>query len=214
MGDPVRSRSTPFVESLSSNASFDEIKKSYLNYYLKPDQLDASIQESKELNSPLNGKTSDAFNRDHENAVRALSLITSLDNSSGRDRTRVNVQRCVEEFGRHRTDSYLPPKPASLQYLRQLEAEGSHPQLTSRSGPDTGSSEVQIAILTTKINVLADNLHKKDKHNKRNLRLLVHRRQKLLAYLKRKERGGPRWQNLVDKLGINDAMWQGEISLP
>jgi ribosomal protein S15 len=214
MGDPVRSRSTPFVESLSSNASFDEIKKSYLNYYLKPDQLDASIQESKELNAPLNGKTSDAFNRDHENAVRALSLITSLGNSSGRDRTRVNVQRCVEEFGRHRTDSCLPPKPASLQYLRQLEAEGSRPQLRSRSGPDTGSSEVQIAILTTKINVLADNLHKKDKHNKRNLRLLVHRRQKLLAYLKRKERGGPRWQNLVDKLGINDAMWQGEISLP
>ena len=86
-------------------------------------------------------------------------------------------------------------------------------QVPKRAGPDTGSSEVQIAILTTKINVLAANLHKKDKDNKRSLRLLVHRRQKLLQYLRRKERGGPRWQNVVEQLGINDAMWKGEISL-
>lgn len=89
-------------------------------------------------------------------------------------------------------------------------SEGSVPK---RVGPDTGSAEVQVAILTTKINVLADNLGKKDKHNKRNLRLLVHKRQKLLKYLRRKERGGPRWQHLMDKLGLGDAMWKGEISL-
>lgn len=70
-----------------------------------------------------------------------------------------------------------------------------------------------MAILTTKINVLADNLRNKDKLNKRGLRLMVHKRQKLLAYLRRRERAGPRWSNLVEKLGIQDAMWKGEISL-
>lgn len=52
-----------------------------------------------------------------------------------------------------------------------------------------------------------------DKVNKRNLRLLVHRRQKLLRYLERKERGGPRFQNVVDVLGLTEGMWRGEISL-
>jgi ribosomal protein S15P/S13E len=61
--------------------------------------------------------------------------------------------------------------------------------------------------------VLADNLYKKDKLNKRNLRLMVHKRQKLLTYLRRRERAGPRWRSLVENLGIQDAMWKGEISL-
>jgi ribosomal protein S15P/S13E len=60
---------------------------------------------------------------------------------------------------------------------------------------------------------LADNLSNKDKHNKRNLRLMVHRQQKLLAYLRKKERSGPRWRNLVEELGVRQAMCRGEISL-
>jgi ribosomal protein S15 len=85
-----------------------------------------------------------------------------------------------------------------------------------RAGPDTGSSEVQIAILTAKIRSLANFLEtrgKKDKVNKRNLRLLVHRRQKLLQYLRRKERGGPRYQRCVEMLGLTEGTWKGEISL-
>jgi len=83
-------------------------------------------------------------------------------------------------------------------------------------GPDTGSSEVQIAILTAKIRTLADFLETRgrgDKVNKRNLRLLVHRRQKLLAYLERKERGGGRFKHVVETLGLTEGTWRGEISL-
>jgi len=141
----------------------------------------------------------------HDNASKALQAIAALDNSSSKDRLRVNIDRCIEEFGRHNTDSGLPPKVHTK--------DSSLPASRKRVGPDTGSSEVQIAILTAKINVLADNLHHSDKQNKRNLRLLVHRRQKLLKYLRREDRGGPRWQNVVEKLGISDAMWKGEISL-
>jgi ribosomal protein S15 len=88
--------------------------------------------------------------------------------------------------------------------------------LKQRKGPDTGSSEVQIAILTAKIRHLANHLERvgnSDKINKRNLRLLVHRRQKLLQYLRKKERAGPRWQRCIDMLGLTEGTWRGEITL-
>lgn len=75
---------------------------------------------------------------------------------------------------------------------------------------------MQIAILTAKIRALAGFLDKrgrKDKVNKRNLRILVHKRQKLLTYLRRKERGGERWQRVTEMCGLGEASWKGEISL-
>ena len=196
-----------------------------LNFFLNAHELKQSLTYSEYLTEPVppgdpNKGHSTAREQElkehaeaHRNAQRALAAITALDNGSSKDRTRVNIQRCIEEFGRHNTDRVLPPKPASKAILTMNAAEPNTAVAPRRIGPDTGSSEVQAAILTTKINALADNLHKKDKHNKRNLRVLVHKRQKLLSYLRRKERGGPRWQNLVEKLGISDAMWKGEISL-
>ena len=52
---------------------------------------------------------------------------------------------------------------------------------------DTGSSEVQIAILTERINHLVEHLkkHKKDNHTRRGLLILVGRRKKLIAYLRK-----------------------------
>lgn len=146
---------------------------------------------------------------EHETAEEVLRRISSLSLGSSSDRLRANIQRCVDIFGRHNTDATLPPKPQSM-------ASGDQPQAFPRIGPDTGSSEVQIAILTAKIRALADQLElrgRPDKVNKRNLRLLVHRRAKLLKYMRRKERGGPRWKNLVDTLGLTEGTWKGEISL-
>ncbi|ETN47040.1 ribosomal protein S15 [Cyphellophora europaea CBS 101466] len=220
IGDPVQSRSTPFIESLKPNAPIETLKQSYMNYFVKPNEMAQSIERSKWLSEPLQtvkdefryAADKEKHERDHENAVKAMQSIASLENASSKDRTRININRCIEEFGRHKTDETLPPKPESSQQPNLADIEG-FAAVPKRSGPDTGSPEVQVAILTAKINVLAENLYKKDKNNKRNLRLLVHRRQKHLAYLRRQDRGGPRWQNLVEKLGINDAMWKGEISL-
>ncbi|KEF61006.1 uncharacterized protein A1O9_02570 [Exophiala aquamarina CBS 119918] len=218
VGSPVRSRSAPFVDSLHSRAIPDSMRESYLNYFLKPEDMGKSLDYSRWLSEPVaprveidpNAKETYAKELEthavsHENASKALQAIAALDNSSSKDRLRVNIDRCIQEFGRHNTDSSLLPK------LHSNLSTPSKPR--PRVGPDTGSSEVQIAILTTKINILADNLHNQDKQNKRNLRLLVHKRQKLLKYLRREDRGGPRWQNVVEKLGISDAMWKGEISL-
>jgi ribosomal protein S15 len=158
--------------------------------------------------------------KDHARAAEAIARITALENGSSKDRMRANITRCIEIFGRHQTDMIFPPRAPPLRNLSEtvhpIRAETNVAATKKRVGPDTGSSEVQIAILTAKIKTLADFLvsrGKNDKHNKRNLRLLVHRRQKLLKYLRRKERGGPRWQHCIETLGLTEGTWQGEISL-
>ncbi|MFQ5481740.1 MAG: 30S ribosomal protein S15 [Nitrospinaceae bacterium] len=67
---------------------------------------------------------------------------------------------------------------------------------------DTGSSEVQIAILTGRLNYLNDHFkaHKKDHHSRRGLIKIVNRRRKLLDYLKREDLN--RYQSIIQKLGI------------
>jgi ribosomal protein S15 len=245
LGDPVRGITTPFVESFDTatplptlgvkstkdregSTNISEAAASVpLNHFVKPSELEQAIQHSFILAQPMPAKNPDL--RDpateakeirrhaeaHERATAAVARILSLANGNQEDRTRFNIQRCIETFGRHNTDSFLTPRAPS----NQPRAADKTPlaEKTPRAGPDTGSSEVQIAILTAKIRVLANHLEKphcqKDKVNKRNLRVLVHRRQKLLAYLRRKERGSERYQNVVETLGLTDGTWKGEISL-
>lgn len=67
---------------------------------------------------------------------------------------------------------------------------------------DTGSSEVQVAILTEKIKYLTDHFkaHAKDHHSRRGLLKMVGRRRRLLTYMKNKDIG--KYRELIDKLGI------------
>ncbi|MCL4765565.1 MAG: 30S ribosomal protein S15 [Hyphomicrobiaceae bacterium] len=67
---------------------------------------------------------------------------------------------------------------------------------------DTGSPEVQIAILTERINQLTDHFkaHKKDNHSRRGLLKMVSQRRQLLDYVKRKDQA--RYQKIIEKLGI------------
>ncbi|MGL4728445.1 MAG: 30S ribosomal protein S15 [Bosea sp. (in: a-proteobacteria)] len=67
---------------------------------------------------------------------------------------------------------------------------------------DTGSPEVQVAILTERINNLTGHFksHVKDNHSRRGLLKMVSQRRSLLDYLKRKDEG--RYRTLIEKLGI------------
>jgi small subunit ribosomal protein S15 len=67
---------------------------------------------------------------------------------------------------------------------------------------DTGSPEVQIAILTERINYLTEHFktHKKDNHSRRGLLKMVSLRRQLLDYVKRKNE--KRYQGIIEKLGI------------
>ena len=71
-----------------------------------------------------------------------------------------------------------------------------------RDAKDTGSSEVQIALLTAQINHLQEHfsVHKKDHHGRRGLLGMVSRRRKLLDYLKRTNLES--YTNLISRLGL------------
>jgi len=69
-------------------------------------------------------------------------------------------------------------------------------------GQDTGSSEVQIALLSSRIDSLSQHLslHKQDHHSRTGLLRMVSRRRKLLNYLKTKD--AERYRKLIGRLGI------------
>ena len=71
-----------------------------------------------------------------------------------------------------------------------------------RAGADTGSAEVQVALLTARITGLTDHFakHKKDHHSRRGLLKMVNQRRKLLDYLKRKDL--KRYQDPIKELGL------------
>ena len=71
-----------------------------------------------------------------------------------------------------------------------------------KSENDTGSTEVQVALLTKRIDDLTGHLkdHKKDHHTRRGLLMLVGKRKRLLQYLENQD--VERYRSLIDKLGL------------
>lgn len=246
-GDPVQGLPTPFLESLDSAGQDAEspvprddegrpleeprplpTSPHILNYQLTQQEVDEAVEETYQIvnggptvadpsgmgiiddsDRAAMGDTPEAREARHHRAIEAITRITTLQNASSKDRRHANIRRIVETFGRHNTDSTVRQKGLAWDQEERIEK--------IRGGPDTGSSEVQIAILTAKIRVLAKMLAgekgNKDKHNKKNLRLLVHRRQKLLAYMERKERGSGRWEHMIATLGLSPATWKKEIEI-
>jgi len=72
----------------------------------------------------------------------------------------------------------------------------------ARESGDTGSPEVQVAILTERITNLTEHFktHAKDNHSRRGLLMLVNKRRSLLDYLRKKDEG--RYADLIAKLGL------------
>ena len=71
-----------------------------------------------------------------------------------------------------------------------------------KSDSDTGSTEVQVALLSKRIDHLTDHLktHKKDHHTRRGLLMLVGKRKRLLQYLQNQD--VQRYRDIIDKLGL------------
>lgn len=74
-----------------------------------------------------------------------------------------------------------------------------------RADKDTGSSEVQISLMTSRIKYLTEHfkVNRKDFHSRRGLQHLVNKRRKLLKYLKLREH--TRYQTLIQSLGLRDS---------
>jgi small subunit ribosomal protein S15 len=86
--------------------------------------------------------------------------------------------------------------PVAMERKKHLIAE------FQRHEGDTGSPEVQIALLTERINGLTDHFkqHTKDHHSRRGLLMVIGKRRSLLEYLKKKD--PERFRALTEKLGI------------
>ena len=71
-----------------------------------------------------------------------------------------------------------------------------------RGSDDTGSPEVQVAIITSRINTLTEHFktHAKDNHSRRGLLMMVNKRRSLLDYLRREDEA--RYTGLIAKLGL------------
>lgn len=240
-GDQIHGIPTPFVESFDSAGQApmtpdvvddkgNVIEKGHplpttpglLNHLVTQDELDRVLQKAYILTKPVKSENPELVDpaaeeaalkkhqADHAKAAEAMRRILSMENASSKLILHTNIKRCVAEFGRHNTDQFLKQKPKSTL------VDPNAPPKPERAGPDTGSSEVQIAILTARIRKLAQELAKnrgyKDKTNKRNLRLLCHRRQRLLKYMEKKERGSERWTHMLEKLGMTPATWKHQIS--
>ena len=82
------------------------------------------------------------------------------------------------------------------------EAKAALIQQYQQHEKDSGSPEVQIAVLTNRITYLTEHFktHKKDNHSRRGLLKLVSQRRRLLDYLKAKDNG--RYQSLIERLGL------------
>lgn len=84
----------------------------------------------------------------------------------------------------------------------QKESKAAIVEENARSKNDTGSPEVQVALLTARINDLNNHFkaHAKDHHSRRGLIMMVNRRKDLLAYLRDKDPN--RYRALIAKLGL------------
>ena len=85
--------------------------------------------------------------------------------------------------------------------MTQAEKQAIIKEYATHEG-DTGSPEVQVAVLTTRINELTEHLkvHKKDHHSRRGLLKMVGQRRGLLAYLQKDDLDS--YRSLIEKLGI------------
>ncbi|KAJ1800054.1 hypothetical protein LPJ59_001391 [Coemansia sp. RSA 2399] len=124
----------------------------------------------------------EAINKNGETQADIVRRIAALDNANAKAVSKYNVRKAIAKFG--------------------------------RSDGDSGSAEVQAAVWTIRINSLEDHLrsNNKDHQNRRKYTLLLHKRAKMLKYLKRECL--ERYYLCLNQLGLTKAMVEGEILIP
>jgi len=114
----------------------------------------------------------------------------------------IDVRYAVEKVTSHAGSNFdATPVEKSIDILSKLEKDTIIHEYR-RALNDTGSPEVQIALLTTRINELTGHFkaHVKDHHSRRGLLRMVSQRRKLLDYLKRKN--ADTYRSLIERLGL------------
>ena len=146
----------------------------------------ASLESAADQGTGAMAEEHAMLEQEQQQSAATLARILDLRNASGKGIQVENTRRIIEHFG-HRSDG---------------------------RGPDTGSPEVQAAILTYRIRNLAEHLlgARHDNSNRRAMRKLVHQRARILRYLK--SRDPIRYQSFLPRIGIEARAVEGEIVVP
>ncbi|KAG0173334.1 hypothetical protein DFQ28_008781 [Apophysomyces sp. BC1034] len=181
---PIVSRGAPFFNTLHTPSSAYGSSTDYQHFLSSQEQQTLFEQVPKDTveSSHLAAvEGMDEALKQEQIKVETLQKIIGLQNGNAKAVQLWNIQKAVDWF---------------------KQKEG-----------DTGSPEVQAAVLTVRIHNLNSHLqqHKKDVHNYRQLRMMVHQRAKILKYLKRKSPA--RYGTCLESLGLEPRAVEGEITL-
>ncbi|CAO3607327.1 unnamed protein product [Cunninghamella echinulata] len=182
---PIVSKNTSFFSTLQTPAGVYNGQKALYQHFLNTEDQQFLFEQTPknivEKNHLVAVGGVEDALKSEKHKVEALQKMISLQNGNAKAVQLWNIHQAIDWF---------------------KQKEG-----------DTGSPEVQAAILTVRIHNLYSHLqhHKKDKHNYRQLRLMVHQRAKLLKYLKSKD--ATRYHACLDGLGLEPRAVEGEITL-
>ncbi|CEG64037.1 Putative 30S ribosomal protein S15 [Rhizopus microsporus] len=181
----IISRPAPFFETLLTPAdAYQQHKTGYMHFLDEKDQQFLFEETPKKVVEASHIAAVDGMEsalKQEQDKVETLQKIISLQNGNAKAVQIYNIHKAIDWFKRK---------------------EG-----------DTGSPEVQAAILTVRIHNLNNHLsqHRKDKHNYKQLRTMVHDRAKILKYLKSKD--PQRYYTCLEQLGLQPRAVEGEITL-
>ncbi|RCH84586.1 hypothetical protein CU097_002831 [Rhizopus azygosporus] len=181
----IVSRPAPFFETLLTPAdAYQQHKTGYMHFLDEKDQQFLFEETPKKVVEASHIAAVDGMEsalKQEQDKVETLQKIISLQNGNAKAVQIYNIHKAIDWFKRK---------------------EG-----------DTGSPEVQAAILTVRIHNLNNHLsqHRKDKHNYKQLRTMVHDRAKILKYLKSKD--PQRYYTCLEQLGLQPRAVEGEITL-
>ncbi|KAI7905030.1 uncharacterized protein BX663DRAFT_501423 [Cokeromyces recurvatus] len=182
---PVVSKSAPFFDSLiTPAAAYQQQQQGYQHFLTKNDEQVLFEEMPKKLIEQNHMAAIDGMEeavKAEQKKVAMFQKIIGLQNANAKAIQIWNVHQAIDWFKRK---------------------EG-----------DTGSPEVQAAILTVRIHNLNSHLnqHRKDKHNYKQLRTMVHQRARILKYLKSKD--ATRYYKCLNNLGLEPRAVEGEITM-
>ncbi|KAL1929756.1 hypothetical protein VTP01DRAFT_1894 [Rhizomucor pusillus] len=181
---PILSKPTPFFNTLHTPASAFANQTDTQHFLTDADRQYLYEQVPRDTVEKRNLSAVEGFDealKNEEKKVETIKKIIGLQNANAKAVQLYNIQKAIDWFKRK---------------------EG-----------DTGSPEVEAAILTVRILNLHSHMqqHRKDKHNYKQLREMVHKRARVLKYLKRKSQ--ERYYKCLEELGLEPRAVEGEITM-
>ncbi|KAL7750786.1 hypothetical protein RI367_003743 [Sorochytrium milnesiophthora] len=202
---PAKTPSNALLLTRHTDAQFLSAAEHHYVFSVLPRAVPA-LQASKPLDTPQmthglgfavsNDQTSQGYMEKSRHEVANSMNANVSQSTSGRDATLLTVDEQMEAMRRILTLGNANGKMAKHWNMQRAI------ELFKRREGDTGSSEVQIAVLSVKIQHLTEHLakHKKDLHSSRGLMLLKSKRDRLLRYLKRDDLA--RYHQTLEKLSL------------